>query len=82
MASYAIPYVWLLRPGDGTTGMDAVIAVGINCTEPAGLAVRRRGKVYLRRCRLRGDGMAGFGHEPPANLAGGTINANRQLTSR
>jgi branched-chain amino acid aminotransferase len=24
--AYAIPYVWLLRPGDGTTGMDAVIA--------------------------------------------------------
>jgi branched-chain amino acid aminotransferase len=23
--AYAIPYVWLLRPGDGTTGMDAVI---------------------------------------------------------
>jgi branched-chain amino acid aminotransferase len=24
--AYAIPYVWLLRPGDGTAGMDAVIA--------------------------------------------------------
>jgi branched-chain amino acid aminotransferase len=23
--AYAIPYVWLLRPGDGTAGMDAVI---------------------------------------------------------
>jgi branched-chain amino acid aminotransferase len=24
--AYAIPYVWLLKPGDGDTGMDAVIA--------------------------------------------------------
>ena len=33
--AYAIPYVWLLRPGDGTTGMDAVIARTVRRIPPA-----------------------------------------------
>jgi branched-chain amino acid aminotransferase len=33
--AYAIPYVWLLRPDDGTAGMDAVITRSVRRIPPA-----------------------------------------------